>query len=114
MSSHVVYRAKERYGLTLTAEDIQHFTQQILEGTAKPDPTGIPEVWIVNVAGRKIPVIFNENSCSIRTVLPRNYQGKRLAPHSDCQDKRNPDRTAQVAFRQKKAAIEQKWFFEEA
>lgn len=67
VSSHASVRARQRYDLYLTAEDVNHIVKQI---DAAPVISEHEERLIVDIRGRLIPVVYNRMRKHLITVLP--------------------------------------------
>jgi hypothetical protein len=75
LKAHVRKRALERFGWTLTADEIQAVVRDIQRGRARLVDRQSNQVtrWIVHVRGVAIGTAYDSTRKMIRTVMPAEY-----------------------------------------
>ncbi len=70
--AHAMHRAKRRFGIEISANDVQNMADEIMLGNAEflAFAPGDRKIYKVDCKGQSMPVVFDETRRHIVTVLP--------------------------------------------
>ncbi len=77
MTLHAIQRAAERYGITLTHDDLRRMVQDITQGRAllcRRAQNGKLPIYATDLGGQAVRVVYDPADARVVSVLPRTVQ----------------------------------------